>query len=177
MCKVVTTENMMSNLSVKHFFMNSLVHISSFFVFFSGGIKTLPLKTAYRLYVQTHLTGDRSADHKRYVSVGSLNLSNLMFFFFIKKKNKKSRPVAPPKIWRHVLGTMMSEKYKTVQYCASAKKLEAELQLNPETLTQIISPPLTSDLWPVWWNYTFLGEVTVVNCCLLMLIFFWGVIN
>lgn len=50
--------------------------------FFSGGIKTLPLKTAYRLYVQTHLTGDRSADHKRYVSVGSLNLSNLMFVFF-----------------------------------------------------------------------------------------------
>lgn len=71
--------------------MNSLVHISSFFVFFSGGggIKTLPLKTAYRLYVQTHLTGDRSADHKRYVSVGSLNLSNLMGFFFNKKKKKK----------------------------------------------------------------------------------------
>lgn len=83
---------MMSNLSVKNFFYELTGSHQFILCFFSGGggIKTLPLKTAYRLYVQTHLTGDRSADHKRYVSVGSLNLSNLMGFFFNKKRKKKN---------------------------------------------------------------------------------------
>lgn len=180
MCRVVTTELIMSNLSLEEIWKTFFDELSSvgstewaatdthqfflFFVFF--GNKDTSIKTAYRLYVQTYLTGDRSGDYKRpgrslerkkeraSCQCEKFNLSNLMFKINTWEKTT----------WPSLLQNMTTcfrhndeWKYKTVQYCASAKVGGRTKLWNLHTHN------ITSDLWPFWWNDTFLTRIELLQ--------------
>lgn len=131
--------------------------------FFSGGIKTLPLKTAYRLYVQTHLTGDRSADHKRYVSVGSLNLSNLIWIWIWKKIPTRRSSKNMTTCFRH------DDEWKVQNCTILCKCKKAGSRTAAKSWNSHTDNITASDLWPLtrlvklhvsWWSH----------CCELLLI-------